>query len=69
MLSDEQLSRVEVPTLVIWGAKDKFFPVSHAERAHRLIPDSRLKVLPDAGHVSTFDEPEQVSSLLAGFFA
>ena len=68
VLSDEELSRIEAPTLVIWGAKDRFFPVSHAERAHRLIPDSRLEVLTNAGHVSTFDEPERVSSLLAGFF-
>jgi len=68
VLSDEELSGIEAPTLVVWGAKDKFFPVSHDERAHRLIPDSRLEVLMDAGHVSTFDEPERVSSLLAGFF-
>ena len=68
VLSDEELSRIEAPTLVIWGAKDRFFPVSHAERAHRLIPDSRLEVLTNAGHVSTFDEPERVSWLLAGFF-
>jgi len=68
VLSDEDLSRIEAPTLVIWGAKDRFFPVRHAKRAHRLIPDSRLEVLAGAGHVATFDEPERVSSLLAGFF-
>jgi len=69
LLSDELLSGIEAPTLVIWGAKDAFFPVRHAERAHRLIPNSRLEVLPAAGHVSTFDEPERVSSLLAEFFS
>ena len=67
-LSDAELRCIVAPTLVIWGAKDRFFPVRHAERAHRLIPDSRLEVLADAGHVATFDEPERVSSLLAGFF-
>ena len=68
-LSDEQLSHIEAPTLVIWGAKDKFFPLSHARRACRLIPDSRLEELADAGHVATFDEPERISSMLADFFA
>ena len=68
VLSDERLSRIAAPTLLIWGARDAFFPVRHAERARGIIPGSRLEVLADAGHLSTFDEPERVSSLLADFF-
>ncbi len=69
LLSDDELAGVRAPTLIIWGGKDRFFPVSHAHRAARLIPNSSLRVLPDAGHVSPWDEPEQVSGLLAGFFS
>lgn len=68
VLSREELSSIPVPSLIIWGAKDAFFPVSHARRAHRHIPDTRLEVLADAGHVATFDKPERVASLLEDFF-
>lgn len=68
VLSDDRLRAIRAPTLFIWGAKDSFFPVHHAERAARLVSGSRLEVLEEAGHLSMFDEPEIVSSLLADFF-
>ncbi|MEX0761447.1 MAG: alpha/beta fold hydrolase [Dehalococcoidia bacterium] len=66
---DSDLRSLSVPTLIIWGEKDRFFPVSHAKRAARLIPDSRLQVLPDTGHVSIWDSPDRVNELLADFFS
>ncbi len=69
IISDEELASVRVPTLVIWGAKDKFFPIDHAHRAHRHIPEASLHILPEAGHVTPWDEPELVSELLTNFFS
>ena len=63
-----ELASVRAPTLIIWGEKDRFFPVSHARRAWSGIPGSTLHILPGAGHVTPWDEPERVSELLAGFF-
>ena len=45
-----RLSEVMMPTLVIWGAKDRILPVSQAYAAAQLIPDCQLKVFKDSGH-------------------
>ena len=40
----------EVPTLIMWGDRDRIIPVEHAYAAHELIPGSTLVVLPGIGH-------------------
>ncbi len=42
---------VRAPTLVVWGAEDRLVPVELAARTAAAVPDSRLLVLPDVGHV------------------
>lgn len=44
---DEQISSINVPTLIINGTKD-VAPVEHAVHIHRLIPNSELAILPGA---------------------
>jgi len=38
------------PTDLIWGENDQETPLSFAETMHRLIPDSTLSIVPNAGH-------------------
>ena len=68
VFSDSELDRIKAPTLIVWGANDRFFPYQHAERAHELIPNSRLEILPETGHLSIWDEPEKTAGLLAEHF-
>ena len=68
VITDQELASVRTPTLIIWGEKDRFFPVSHARRAWSGIPGSTLHILPAAGHVTPWDESDRVSELLKGFF-
>src|SRR5579863_415042 len=58
------LHRIDVPTLLLWGAKDGLVPPKFGEAYHALIPGSRLVVLPEAGH-APFDE--QKDAFLAAF--
>jgi len=58
------LHRIDVPTLLLWGAADGLVPVTFGEAYRDLIPGSRLVVLPDAGH-APFDE--QKDAFLAAF--
>ncbi|HWV77359.1 MAG TPA: alpha/beta hydrolase [Isoptericola sp.] len=44
----ERLGEISVPTLVVHGRRDPFFPVGNAEVLAREIPDARLLVLDDA---------------------
>jgi pimeloyl-ACP methyl ester carboxylesterase len=55
------------PALIIWGEKDQQNPLTYAARLHREIPESRLVIVPDAGHLILFDAPDQVASALNDF--
>jgi fermentation-respiration switch protein FrsA (DUF1100 family) len=41
---------VEIPTLVVWGTRDKMIPTWHATTAHQAIPGSRVELFEGAGH-------------------
>ncbi len=62
----EDLRRLSVPTLMIWGDRDPVVPIQAARAAAQLIPHARLEVLP-AGHVPQLGHPEQVAELLTAF--
>lgn len=54
----QRLPELTVPTLIQWGAKDAWIPVSDAERFRAAIPDSRLIVYPTLGHLPMEEDPE-----------
>ena len=49
-----RLSEFAIPTLILHGEEDRLLPVAIAERAHRLIRNSRLEIIPDCGHLALF---------------
>ncbi|HAA15647.1 MAG TPA: alpha/beta hydrolase [Cytophagales bacterium] len=53
----EQLSTLEVPTLIMWGEQDEWIPVADAERFHQAIPNSRVLIYPALGHVPMEEDP------------
>lgn len=55
------------PTLIIWGERDAQIPLKYAQRLHREIPESRLVIIPDAGHMILFDAPTEVANALEDF--
>jgi pimeloyl-ACP methyl ester carboxylesterase len=55
------------PVLIIWGQNDQQNPLKFAQRLHRDIAESRLVIIPDAGHMILFDAPGSVASALADF--
>lgn len=55
-LSDD-VSRIRVPTLLLWGENDTETPVMYGRRMHEKIHNSQLVVLPNAGHFSFLDKP------------
>jgi proline iminopeptidase len=60
------LGAVRAPTLVIQGDFD-FVPMEAAEHIAQAIPGARLAVLPDSGHFSYIDAPDQVRHALGRF--
>jgi pimeloyl-ACP methyl ester carboxylesterase len=59
----------DVPTLIIWGARDTLIPVEHAHAAHRRVADSRLEIFEQAGHFPHLSEPRRFAEVLTRFIA
>jgi 3-oxoadipate enol-lactonase len=51
------LSHISFPTLVIAGDQDAITPVAKAQELARSIPNTRLVVIPQAGHLSNLENP------------
>jgi len=58
------LGAITVPTLVVVGRHDEWSPVDQHEQIAAAIPGNRLAVIEDAGHMTTVEQPEVVSTLL-----
>ena len=52
------LRAITAPTLLVWGERDGLVPPELADAFLREIPDARLVVLPQAGHVPMFEKPD-----------
>ncbi len=61
------LKRMSKPTLIIWGEHDEQVPLKIAQRLHREIPESRLVIVPNAGHLILFDAPADVARAIEDF--
>ncbi|MGE4071380.1 MAG: alpha/beta fold hydrolase [Lysobacterales bacterium] len=53
----ERIAELKLPTLIIWGGKDRLIPPENGERFHRDIQGSELRVFPDLGHVPQEEGP------------
>ena len=62
-----RLNEIATPTLILWGEHDRFFPRSVGEGLHRMIPDSRLILIPHAGHLPMWEQPELVNPRIVEF--
>ncbi|MBX9638667.1 MAG: alpha/beta hydrolase, partial [Mycobacteriaceae bacterium] len=51
------IDRVRVPTLVLWGGKDRLIPPVVADEFTRRIGGSRKLVFPELGHVPHEEDP------------
>lgn len=56
-----------VPSLIVWGERDRMIPVKHGHQAHEQMPHSRLEIFPGAGHFPFNDDPERFVALLHEF--
>jgi pyruvate dehydrogenase E2 component (dihydrolipoamide acetyltransferase) len=64
---DDRLAELRQPVLVIWGDRDRVFPVAHAERARAALPGAELRLVAGAGHVPQVEDPAAFADILTGF--
>jgi pimeloyl-ACP methyl ester carboxylesterase len=61
------LSRIEAPTLVVWGERDTLTPESIGRQIAAVIPNARFVVIPGAGHNAMWDRPDEFNAEVIGF--
>jgi len=61
--------RIAVPTLVVWGDHDRIVPIYNGQRLARELPNARLAVIPDCGHIPPEEQSAAFLSLLQEFIA
>jgi pimeloyl-ACP methyl ester carboxylesterase len=61
------LHRIKVPTLVLWGAEDKFFPSRYAERWGERVPGAKVELIPQCGHLPHVEKAEITAQKIIGF--
>jgi pimeloyl-ACP methyl ester carboxylesterase len=63
------LSRLPQPTLVIAGDDDPIVPLGNGRILDRLIPDSRLHIVPGGGHLVLLERPAEMAALVTDFLS
>jgi pimeloyl-ACP methyl ester carboxylesterase len=62
----ERLRTFDRPALIAWGTRDRFFPLSDAERLARTLPDARLETIDNARTFVQLDQPQRLAELVTG---
>jgi pimeloyl-ACP methyl ester carboxylesterase len=65
--TSDQLRRLRLPTLIVCGAEDKFTPPRYSQLLAGLIPQARLEIVLQAGHMVMLEQPQIVADLLSQF--
>ncbi|MDH3497144.1 MAG: alpha/beta fold hydrolase [Gemmatimonadota bacterium] len=63
----ERLGDIRVPALILVGAEDRSLPPKLSQRIHARLHDSRLAVIPEAGHLSALEQPARVNAAVLAF--
>jgi pimeloyl-ACP methyl ester carboxylesterase len=65
--SDRLYLASKMPTLIVWGERDRIITCDHARNAHEGMPGSRLEVFEHSGHFPQLDRPIEFARILGSF--
>ena len=63
----QKIKEIQQPTLVLWGDQDKLIPLNNATRFHEDLPNSKLAILRNVGHVPMEESPEESLVIVLDF--
>ena len=61
------LASIHNPTLIVWGRQDQLFPVVHAQRAVKKLPDARVHIFERCGHLPMLEHADAFNALVLEF--
>jgi pimeloyl-ACP methyl ester carboxylesterase len=65
--NDRLYLAAEMPTLIMWGDRDRILPVGQGHATHAAMPGSRLEIFEGAGHCPHCEDPERFADVLVDF--
>lgn len=66
-LSEEKAASIKCPVLIVGGDRDDYARTESFVENYKLIPDSRLMILPNSGHVSLILQPAMLNDFIIPF--
>lgn len=57
--TQERLSTIKVPVMIMWGAEDNLIPVSSARWFAQAMPQAKLVIYPNVGHIPMEEIPDK----------
>lgn len=64
----EDLRRIRLPVLLVYGDRDVFVPVDHAVSLYRQMPDARLLIAPNSPHAVMVAQPALFNQAAGSFY-
>lgn len=65
--AESRIGQIACPVLVLFGEHDKVVPPGNAELLARKLPNARVKILPNVGHVFPVEDPEATVQAILEF--
>jgi pimeloyl-ACP methyl ester carboxylesterase len=62
-----RIGSITSPTLIVWGEEDHVFSLATGRELHGMIPGSGFAIIPRAGHLPQWEQPEAVNRQLLQF--
>ncbi len=68
-LTPQELHRIRLPVLLAYGDRDPWVPLEQAVRIKRQLPDGRLLIVPECGHVVELERPSVFNPAMTQFLS
>jgi non-heme chloroperoxidase len=65
--SPEDLGKITIPTLVLWGEKDSIFSKADEDTLMKMLPNAKFSAYAETGHALHWERPERFARELLGF--
>ncbi len=65
----EELKKINAPTLILWGTKDRVLAIDTALIFEQLIPNSKKIIFEGIGHMAMVEDPEKTAQVYLDFLS
>ena len=65
----DNIGSIKNPILMIWGRQDRVLPIAHGQAAVTRLPNARLKILEDCGHLPMLEKTQRFNESILDFLS